>query len=159
MVFKVDRRQKKAVVPGYGGRYEVGDLGRVYSRGCEMSLIDGRFVKLCEKGRVDRVDVAYLVARAFIPNQEGRMYIVHKDGDFRNNRVENLEWSEVRQRSGGRPVVKKRILQFDTDGRCVGVYGSVREAVEHSGVSRGVINRSIAGKRGRMRKFEFRYEG
>lgn len=36
--------------------------------------------------------VARLVAEAFIHNPDGCKFVFHKDGDFRNNRVDNLEW-------------------------------------------------------------------
>lgn len=35
-----------------------------------------------------------LVAEAFIPNPDNKKYIRHKDGNIRNNRATNLEWSD-----------------------------------------------------------------
>lgn len=32
----------------------------------------------------------HLVADAFIPNEEGKLYVCHKDGNHSNNRVDNL---------------------------------------------------------------------
>lgn len=159
-VFVAERRESRRVVPGYGGRYEVGDLGRVYSGGCEMSLIGGRYVKLCQGGRVDRVDVGYLVARAFVPNAEGRPYVLHRDGDRRNNRAENLEWSERKEKHvGGRPVVDTRpVAQYSRDGVCLARYGSIREAVAFTGVSRAVIRNSAEGRTSRPRGYVWRYE-
>ena len=37
--------------------------------------------------------VAYMVANAFLGEHDPRQYVIrHKDGDWRNNNVENLEW-------------------------------------------------------------------
>lgn len=158
MVFRVDRKECVKAVPGFGDKYEVGDLGRVYSRGYELSLVRGRYVNLSGGGYVQRCDVAYLVARAFLPNAECRPYVVHKDGDKRNNRVENLEWSEEKE---GRVNWRKRgwrnVVQYDMEGNCVGVYGSVKEAEEGSGVSAYLIRRCANGTAGRAGKWKFRY--
>lgn len=36
--------------------------------------------------------VRYLVAVAFVPNPNKYRNVLHKDGDFRNVRADNLEW-------------------------------------------------------------------
>ena len=157
-VFGVQRGERVKAVPGYGGRYRVGDLGRVYSGGSELSLIRGRYVNLSYGGAVRRVDVAYLVARAFLPNLEGRLYVWHKDGDVRNNRVENLEWREERQEIRGRwPDRRRAVMQFDANGVCVGYYRSITEAVEATGVSRSQMMRSLRGEARGAHGWVFRF--
>lgn len=157
-VFRTDRKERVKAVPGYGGRYRVGDLGRVYSGGSVLSLIKGRYVNLSYGGEVKRVDVAYLVARAFLSNLEGRPYVWHKDGDVRNNRVENLEWREVRQEIRGRwPDRRRAVMQFDRSGVCVGYYASVTEAVQETGVSRSQILRSLRGESRGAKGWTFRF--
>lgn len=160
MVFGANRPARRRRVPGYGGRYMVDDLGRVFSGGRELSLIGGRYVKLCGGGEAVRTDVAYLVARAFLPNAEGRPWVVHRDGNRENNRVENLEWSERREvRGGGRPARDARaVLQYTADGVCVARYASVAEASRVSGVARNLIVRCADGGRGRTKGYKFRYD-
>lgn len=138
----------------------VGDLGRVYSDGCELSLIGGRFVNLCWKREMKRVDVAYLVARAFLGNVRGCEWVRHKDGDLRNNRVENLEWVEVRpeMRGGGRKAERRQVVQYTLDGTgIVGMYDSIKEASEETGVARSLIRNCAEGRAKRAKQWIFRY--
>ena len=160
MIFGANRPEKRKYIPGYGRRYEIGDLGRVFTHGMEMSLIGGRYVKLCRNGVVDRVDVGYLVARAFLPNMEARPYVVRKDGNMCNNRVENLEWSEVKQkRGGGRPAVKSRpVAQYTADGSCVGRFESIVDAERKTGVSGSLIRRCADRISRQAKGFIWRYE-
>jgi len=156
VVFGVDRRERKVDIPGYGGKYQVGDLGRVYSGGCEMSLVAGRYVNLSKDGHVERVSVAYLVARAFIRNLEGRPYVVHLDGDSRNNRAENLQWSEVKGKRMG--YAGRKVLQYDLDGNLVARWESVKKASDELGVARSLIRNCAMGRAKRAKQWIFRYE-
>lgn len=159
-VFKVDRQERRRSVPGYGGRYSVGDLGRVYSGGFELSVVGGRYVNLSWDGQVDRVSVCYLVARAFLRNPECRPYVRHKNGDVSDNRVENLEWCEEKERcgKGGRKELKKAVMCYDVEsGEFVGKWGSVKEASEALGVARSLITRCAGGEARRAKGYVFRY--
>lgn len=80
-------------------RKSTGELKREY---------DGIFNRAREKtvftwgseaaGKEITVDVARLVAEAFIPNPNGLRWIMHKNGVLSDNRVENLEWSSSQDR-------------------------------------------------------------
>lgn len=86
-------------VEGFGGRVEVSNLGRV--RNVELSHIYSQHssgtkylrVGIRYEGRPKRMFLVHrLVAQAFIPNLEGKNTVNHKDGDCKNNCVDNFEW-------------------------------------------------------------------
>lgn len=49
-------------------------------------------VALNKNGKQKRMYVHRLVAKTFIPNEENRTQINHKDGNKLNNHISNLEW-------------------------------------------------------------------
>lgn len=58
-----------------------------------------QFVALCSKGLSKAHYVHRLVASAFLPNPEGKPEVNHKDGNPRNNALENLEWATAQENS------------------------------------------------------------
>lgn len=156
-VFKIDKKENVREVPGYGGRYKVSDQGKVYSRRGELVLIDGRYVNLSYRAVATRVDVAYLVARAFLSNLGGCRWVSHKDGDTRNNRADNLEWTEKRPHGAGSAGAKRAVLVYDLEGNCLAKYDSIRQAEEETGVARSLIRNCASGRSRRAKNYIFRY--
>ena len=83
-------------VVGFEEYYEVSSLGRVsnyrkimtaYVINSGYEVIDFRINNNRHKRLVHRI-----VAEAFIPNPECKKEVNHKDGNKRNNAVDNLEW-------------------------------------------------------------------
>ena len=97
-------------------RYEVSNLGRVRS----IRMVDGidfhsrllttekdkrvgpdsaNRIRLRINGKNKKFNVAYLVARAFIPNPDNLPYVCHISGDCTDDSVENLMWSDKKYTS------------------------------------------------------------
>lgn len=92
-------------VPGYAGRYQVSDQGRVRSIGTGRVLSPNLMnhgyvcVHLYSGGKRTRVvkTIHQLVAQAFLPNPHQYIEVNHKNFSRHDNRVENLEWVTRRQ--------------------------------------------------------------
>lgn len=124
-------------------RYSVSDDGIVWSGDLPLEPIGGVGVNLHGK----RVKICYLVARAFVPNEEQRKYVRHKNGDVEDNRAENLEWSdEKEQRMRGRKPDVRWIRAWKADGEPAGCWGSVREAALEVGCKEAQIRACLNGR-------------
>ena len=96
-------------VDGYEGMYEVSNYGEVksvsrYTTGNRHRKLKEKMLKkhensfgywlvaLCKNGKAKDFRVHRLVAEAFIPKVFGKPFINHKDGNPKNNNVDNFEW-------------------------------------------------------------------
>lgn len=82
--------------------YKVSKDGRVMlSAGSKVSVLkptlypDGLKVKLRGGTRTGEFHVHELVAEAFLPNPARLPAVRHRDGNVRNNKVENLQWVRI----------------------------------------------------------------
>lgn len=133
-------------IKGYEGRYQVSDEGqirRVLTSGKTKILkpYEGsKYNTLClSKDQVKKtVHVHRIVAETFLEKPEGMCEVNHKDGNKRNNRLENLEWVTQRENLDhaitvlnhypfGKPARKVRCLDKET-GRVVQEFNSMAEA-------------------------------
>jgi len=110
------REEWKPVV-GYEDFYECSNLGRFRSL---PKVVNGRWGKCRYKGKVIKVMESLitgygliclvkenrkkttirshrLIAKAFIPNPDGKLYVNHIDLNKMNNRVDNLEWVTAKE--------------------------------------------------------------
>lgn len=102
-------------IAGYEGIYQVSSFGNIkrlksfvkHPKG-GMKIINGRILKttrkkaygqvtLCKETGQLNYSVHRLVAQAFIPNPQNKPCVNHKDGDKRNNKINNLEWCTYKE--------------------------------------------------------------
>ena len=91
-------------IEGTNGTYEVSNTGKVRCLNYKMTgktkeltcteKVGGYLqLRVTVDGKRKTVVVHRLVAKAFIPNPENKPEVNHKDGNKKNNHVDNLEWA------------------------------------------------------------------
>ena len=166
-------------VKGFEGLYQVSDMGRVRSLDRTVQSKRGwhKFVKgiilkqakhhygylqvsLRRNNQSKSVWVHSLVAQAFIPNPDNLPIINHKSEIKTDNRVENLEWCDVRYNNrygtkasrisaAQRNDPKKSIPVHQIDkasGQIIASYPSIAEASRQTGIYEGSIMAILSHK-------------
>lgn len=154
-------------IPGWEGLYQVSNLGRVRSIRVRITQpFDARGYRVAtlhSKGRKERTGVHRLVARAFLPNPEGKEQVNHKNGDKTDNRLKNLEWATCQENNlhrcrvlnggGGRP---ERPVVCLTSGEW---FPSITAAADATGASLCKILLCCQGKRKHTMGLAWAYAG
>ena len=139
----------RAVI-GYEGLYSVSKSGDVYSikGGYALAPYRGCYVTLRKGGVSMRYKVADLVAAAWLPNPNGWRYVRHKNGDYEDNQVGNLEFVQKREYALSRYAKEKarKVWQINELGEVVKHYDSVAEASKKTGIAAGSIVRCCTGE-------------
>ena len=143
-------------VPGYEGKYEVSNLGRI--KGLSRKIIckggweypikerimkpymRGRY--LCVKFSAKTYSVHHLVALAFIPNPENKPEIDHINCNRFDNRIENLRWV-TRLENVNNPLTLKHRRENAKRGEYAYRYGKVGK---ENGKSKAVQQFDLKGK-------------
>lgn len=157
-------------IEGYEGYYEVSNFGQIksiqrkVSRGNNYKPVAERILKLSNNkgyqtvalskdGKVKYCQVHRLVAKAFIPNPDGLLYVNHKDENPSNNRVDNLEWCTKSYNNSYNKVrikaaisKRKPVLQYDKQGNFIREWTHAREAAEILGLSKRAIYECCKGR-------------
>lgn len=170
-----------AFIPGHSYGYMVSNFGRVLSfkRSVEIRPFVSRngylTVTLREGQKRCNELVHRLVARAFVPNEDGLPEVNHIDGDKTNNRADNLEWCTRKQNmehaaASGLLFTPKRMAHLDDMTRIAAnsnkkpvirsdgeYFDSVHDAARAIGASASNVSAVCRGKYKSCEGFTFRY--
>ncbi len=142
-------------VPDYEGRYAVSDQGAVKNlrTGCLLTP-QSRNGYLAVNIDAKQHYIHRLVAKAFIPNPEGKPTVNHLDEDKHNNSAQNLAWATMQEqvRYGTRTLcsslaLAKPVIQCAHDGTELCLWEGLAFAERALGIPRGNIFACLIGKR------------
>lgn len=121
-------------IPGYEGRYQVSNVGRVkslpritYDTIGRCKHLKGKIItlqlntsgypafRIWSGGKGKTIAVHRLLALAFIPNPDNKPYINHLNGVRTDNRVDNLEWCTPSENSTHACRVLKSVYVIGSD--------------------------------------------
>ena len=152
---------------GYEGKYQVSNLGRVWSiksQKCLKPYIMNNGYKqvslMCKNGKVKKELVHRLVAIAFIDNPNNLPQVNHIDENKENNCLDNLEWCDPKYNSNygtrtkrvSKPQMKK-VYCVELDK----TYDSAKYAAQELGLHKENIAACCRGQRNTCGKYHWRY--
>lgn len=162
-------------IPGYEGIYQAsveGDIRRLYKNG--KAKIMAQMVrkqrcgsapymrlKLFKDGKAKNCKTSRLVYEAFRGEIPKGKNIVHKNGDWKDNCINNLVAmtnSELGKASGQRQSKRKPVARINLAGDIVAVYPSLREAGRRTGLSYQIIADYCNGIYGPLGKDGYYYK-
>lgn len=160
-------------IPGYEGKYQVSNLGRVRNpnyrgsglpRTLKQSIgINGYYYVGLYLTKKKRPLVHRLVAITFLENPNNLPSVNHKDENKLNNKLDNLEWCSwkynVNYGSGierGHSKRKIKINCYNLQGKLVKVYDSAIDA-EKDGFNHSAVAAVCKGKRHTHHGHRFEY--
>ena len=161
-------------IKGYEGRYQVSNYGKVKSLTRKVDTfngqrtIEGKILKplitntgyfrvdLKQHQKHNYISIHRLVAETFIPNPNNYPIINHKDGNPKNNQIDNLEWCSQSYnvkyaythgnakptpgcfKKGNIPHNLTKVNQYDLEGNYIQTFNSIKLAAKS-------INKSPTG--------------
>lgn len=157
-------------IPRYEGIYQASTFGRIRSIDRKITT-NGNCKIVHQRSRTGRIlvqreqnggyyivsisvngkrkvcTVHRLVAKTFLDNTNNFRDVNHKDGNKKNNNIDNLEWishSDNIKHSYHQLNQKRHFKSI----KCIEtgiIYSSCKEASEQTGINRGSINHAISG--------------
>ena len=170
-------------IEGFEGKYQVSNKGNVKS----LNYLGTKRPKnlkptrhhlgymIVKLGKNNWSMVHTLVAKAFIPNIEGKKYVNHIDGNKANNNVTNLEWVTSKENmnhairtglrdprknnhpKGAAVVNSKAVIQYSKDGEFIKKWDCISDAARAIGCNPCMIINNAAGRTLSAHGFVWKY--
>lgn len=130
------------------------------------------YVDLYKNGDKVRKFIHRLVAETFIPNTDNKPMVNHKDGNTKNNHIDNLEWVTAKENVEHANKVlnvlcayeiannnkKKKIKQIDfITGNVIKIFNSIREASKETNIPASNIVAVLKNRQKRTGEFSWCY--
>ncbi len=153
---------------GYGGDYQVSNLGRVRSHKWSKWRIlkatkneNGYLMVRLYSDKMRQCYVHRLVAQAFLPNPQNLGCVNHKNEKRDDNRASNLEWCTAYYNNHYSDIYKKtrkRVVQYSKDMVRIRSYSSQGEASRLTGIYQSNISNVCHRKRATAGGYFWRFE-
>lgn len=162
-------------VVGYEGIYQISNLGRIKSIRCRGHIrekilkpyVDGKgylFITLCKDGKRKECRIHNLVATMFIQKPSNAQCVNHKNGNKKDNCVNNLEWCTFQQniihsrtQLGNIPNPPKKVIQKNLDGEILKIWDSGLEVQKYLGIWQPSLSRVCRNGGGILNGFFWSY--
>ena len=151
---------------GYEGLYAITSCGKVWSYRSQKFMKprkdkDGYLlVNLHKEGKQITFRVHRLVAKAYIPNPEGKETVNHKDENKQNNNVNNLEWLTRAENNNYGTHNKRSAIKRRKPVYCVEldrVFDSITEAAKETNTRADGISACCIGRNKTCFGYHWRY--
>ena len=171
-------------IKGYEGLYQVSNLGRIkslkywsnvhnkyYNREIILKQKENRygylFVGLYKEHKRKECLIHRLVSEAFIPNLENKKEINHKDGNKKNNCVNNLIWCTRSEnmlhayKTGLRKAIKtaQPVIQYDMNKNFIKKWNNISEIKKQMNFDYSSIYQCCNNKRNKAYNYIWKYGG
>lgn len=150
--------------------YMVSDCGEIISLNINKPIcqwvdnVGYLQVNLMKEGKKYYKRVHRIVAETFIPNPKNLPQVNHKDGNKKNNSVENLEWVDNKNNTihgyeNDLYHSKKRAIKIEVyskSGEYINAYNSIRETAHELNINRKTLSRILFDNKENNYIFDFK---